>query len=355
MFGIREIKNKAEYNPLLISKQAPFTQAWFYGQWQEMMGRKVRRFMIIRPRRTSLGLEKDSEIIGFFQAVIYPLIFSKRFIYIPHGPILKTSGFSDKLFSGAPDFLPFFKDELFQIAKKEKAVFVRFDFWPNSELGLGKYFKRIPDYVYHSAYFQPKYEWLLDLDKSESELLNNIDRKNRYDIRSAENRGVMVEIIENNFEKYFEDFFNLMEKTARRNNFKLHPRIYYENIFSALDGSAAFLALAKYHDEIFAVNFVLLFGEVVYVVFGGSNDEFKNLRAPRLLHWRGIVAAKNRGYKFYNFGAVSAGGDYKSLEGISKFKKGFGGRLLEYFDSYDLVLKPFWHWLYNLRKLILNK
>ena len=54
--------------------------------------------------------------------------------------------------------------------------------------------------------------------------------KNRYNIRLAENKGVAIEIIENNFEKYFEDFYNLIERTAKRNNFKLHPEIYYKNI-----------------------------------------------------------------------------------------------------------------------------
>ena len=35
---------------------------------------------------------------------------------------------------------------------------------------------------------------------------------------------------------------------------------------------------------------------------------------------------------------------------FSHFKKGFGGEILESPDSYDVVVKPFWHHLYNLRK-----
>ena len=178
MFEIREIRNKTEYNPLLISKQVPFVQAWFYGEWQEMMGRQVRRF----------ELKKDSEAISFFQVIKYPLAFSQNLLYIPHLPMLQ---------SPSKDFLDFLQEKLTQIAKEEKAIFVRFDLYFHncnyeSKEKLGKYFKKVPAFAYHSVYFQPKYEWVLDIDKPESELLGNIDRKNRYNISLAENKGVII-------------------------------------------------------------------------------------------------------------------------------------------------------------------
>ena len=348
MYEIREIRNKIEYSPLLISKQAPFTQAWFYGEWQEMMGRKVRRFEV----------KKDSEIIGFFQIIKYPLPFKQNLLYIPHGLFLLRQ-LADS--EGQADFLREFYKKLLEIAKEENAIFARFDlYFHNSNYGskenLNKYFKKVPNYAYNSVYFQPKYEWILDIDKPESELLGNMHPKNRYNIRLAENKGVVIEIIENNFEKYFEDFYGLMKKTARRNNFKLHPEVYYKNIFETCKkNNNAFLVLAKYDDKILAINLILLFGETAYFVFGGSSDEYKNLMAPHLSHWQGIIEAKNRGYKFYNFGAVSSGSSYKEFEGISIFKKRFGGQPLEYSDSYDLILKPIWYQLYNLRKWVLNQ
>ncbi|MDO8471463.1 MAG: peptidoglycan bridge formation glycyltransferase FemA/FemB family protein [bacterium] len=335
MFEIIETKNSSDYNPLLIDKNAPFTQAWFYGEWQEMMGRKVRRFEIA----------ENSETVGYFQVIKYPLIFSRNILYIPHAPVLRSLGEG-----GAPPsiFLKTFRDKLLEIAVEENAIFVRFDF---NFVDLNKYFRKVPFYAYHSVYFQPKYEWVLDIDKPEGELFNNIPRKSRYDIRYAENKGVVIEIIDNNLNKYFEDFYSLLSETAKRNNFSLHQKIYYQNIFANCERNKnAFLILAEYNNKIFTANLILVFGETAYSVFGGSDDKFKNLRTPRLSHWRGIMEAKNRGYKFYNFGAVSSDEDYKSFEGISKFKKGFGGRMAEYSDSYDLVLKPFWHWLYNFRK-----
>ncbi|MDP2945883.1 MAG: peptidoglycan bridge formation glycyltransferase FemA/FemB family protein [bacterium] len=341
MFEIREISasgGKTEYDPLLISKQTPFTQAWFYGEWQEMMGRKVRRFEV----------KKDSEIIGFFQIIKYPLPFGQSLLYIPHGPVLRIhqvggGGETDDI------FLKEFRDKLFEIAKEENAILARFDFYPALTANLSEYFHKIPSYAYYSVYFQPKYEWVLNIDKPENELFSSMHPKNRYNIRLAENKGVAIEIIENNFEKYFEMFFSLLSETAKRDNFNLHPKAYYQNVFTTLEKNNAFLVVAIYGEKIILINLILLFGGTAYFLFGGSSGEYKNLMSSHLAQWETIKEAKKRGFAVYNFGGVD-GGEQKNLGGVSFFKKRFGGQLLEYSDSYDLVIKSFWYRLYNLRK-----
>jgi lipid II:glycine glycyltransferase (peptidoglycan interpeptide bridge formation enzyme) len=338
MFEMREIKNEAEYNPLIISKDAPFTQGLIYGKWQEMMDRKVRRFEI----------RENSETVGFFQVIRHHLPFSKNLLYIPHGPILRQG------YGGQAGFLDFLKEKFTKIAKEEKAIFVRFDIFPSLKERLNKYFRKVPDYAYQSVYFQPKFERVIDLNKSEDELLQNMHPKTRYNIHLAERKGIEIIIIKKDFENYFERFFALLKETANRDKFKLHLKIYYQNIFKTLNEKNAFLIVAKYKDKVLLINLILLFGDAAYFIFGGSSDEYKNLMAPHLTHWRAIIEARRHGLKIYNFGAVS-GKRYKNFEGISVFKERFGGRLVEYSDSYDLVLKPFWYKLYNLRKWLLNR
>jgi len=338
MFEIREVRNKTEYNPLLVSKQTPFTQAWFYGEWQEMMGRKVRRFEV----------KKGSETVSFFQIIKYPLIFSRNLLYIPHGPILEINSYSNG------EFLKVFLEKITRVAKEECAVFVRFDFFPLDKIGVtDKVFKKIPSYGYRSSYFQPKFEWVIDLEKTEEEIFENVHPKNRYNIRHAEKKGIKAEIVKDDFKKYFETFFSLLSETAKRDNFNLHPKAYYQNIFATLKENNAFLVIARYGEKILLVNLILLFGETAYFLFGGSGGEYKNLMFSHLAQWEAIKEAKKRGFAAYNFGGVD-GGKQKNLGGVSFFKKRFGGQLLEYSDSYDLILKPFWHYLYNLRKWVLN-
>lgn len=332
MFEFKEIKSENEYRLLELMPNVPFTQAWFFGEWQEAMGRKVRRFEI----------KNNSETLGFFQAIIYNLVFSNNFLYVPHGPILMRG----------PDekFWKQYKDEVMRIAKEENAIFVRFDQFPKTEENLSKYFKKTPAYAYHSSYFQPKYEWILDLNKTEEALLGKMHPKNRYNIRLAEKRGIKIEIIKNNFEKYFEEFYVLLKETAKRDNFGLHPRNYYQNIFKTLDSENTFLTVAKYEGKTLLINLVLLYGKTSYFIFGGSSGSLKNLMFSHLAHWESIKEAKKRGINFYNFGGVDKDRERESYEGISVFKKKFGGEIFEYSDSYDLVLIPFLYFLYNLHK-----
>lgn len=352
MFEFREIKFETEYKLLELNPDAPFTQAWFFGEWQKAMGRKVRRFEI----------RHNAEIFGFFQAIIYPLVFSNNFIYIPHGPILMRNP--------SEEFLKKFKEEIMRIVKEENAIFSRFDPVVNfdnafavgervnakggksSTTGFDFYFQKTPTYAYRSSYFQPKFEWILDLKKSEEEILNSMHPKTRYNINLARKRGIKIEIINENLNKYFDDFFRLSEETARRGNFKLHPKTYYQNIFNKCDEDKnAFLSVAEYNGKILAINLILLFGNTAYFLFAGSSGEYKNLMFSYLAQWEVIKEAKKRGFKVYNFGGVQGSGEgYKNYESVSFFKKRFGGELLEYADSYDIVLKPFWYFLYNLRK-----
>ncbi|MEK7198163.1 MAG: peptidoglycan bridge formation glycyltransferase FemA/FemB family protein [Patescibacteria group bacterium] len=348
MFEFREIKSENEYKILELKPDASFTQSWFFGEWQKAIGRKVRRFEIIN----------NTEIFGFLEAIVYNLVFSNNFIYVPHGPILMRD-LDEK-------FWKQFREEITQIAKEENAVFVRFDpFLPRrspavrGEGGsdLSKYFKKTPTYAYHSSYFQPKYEWILDLNKTEEELLSEMHTKTRYNIRLAEKKNIKVEIVGGNFEQYFDDFYNLLEKTAKRDSFGLHPKIYYQNIFKTLNSENAFLAIARYENSILLVNLILLYGKTAYFVFGGSSSEFKNLMFSHLVQWEAIKEAKRREFGIYNFGGVDPSTSprvnnriYEKFGGISIFKKRFGGELLEYSDSYDIMLKPLWYFLYNLRK-----
>lgn len=355
MFEFREIKSENEYKLLELNPDAPFIQAWIFGEWQGAIGRKVRRFEI----------RENTEIFGFFQAIVFNLVFSNNFIYVPHGPILTRD----------PDekFWKQFKEEIMQAAKEENSIFVRFDPFLLSrspalrgegDPNLNKFFKKVPAYAYRSSYFQPKFEWIVNLNKTEDELFNEMHPKTRYNIRLAEKKNVKIEIVKSDFNRYFEEFYRLLKETAKRDDFSLHSKIYYKNIFKTLDSGNAFLSIARYDDNILLVNLVLLYGKTAYFIFGGSSDKQKNLMFSHLAQWESIKEAKKRGINLYNFGGVGpstffdfsqdkslrVNNRYESYGGISVFKKRFGGEIFEYSDSYDLILKPFWYYLYNLRK-----
>ncbi len=335
-FEFQEIGNNELFDPSIICADTPFTQASFYGDWQKSLGRKTRRFLVY----------SDKEIVAYFQLINYPLLLGKSYFYIPYGPV--TKDFSK-------DFFANLKKELIRIAKDDKAVFVRLDFTPPiaNEI-LANFFTKAPFYTYHSAYFQPRSEWFLGLEKSEDELLKAMHEKTRYSIRLAEKKGIRAEIITQDFEKYFEIFYTLMAGAAKRNGFNLHQKNYYQNIFqnlSKIDNS--YLSIASYNQKILAIDLVIVFGKIANYVFGGSSDEYRNFCPSYSAQWLAIRNAKKIGCENYNFGGImTANKIYRGWDGLTRFKKGFSGKEINHSDFFDVVVSPFWYHLYNFRKRI---
>lgn len=338
MIRFSPILKDESFDPLIISADAPFTQARIYGEWQESLGRKTFRFSVM----------KDDQPVAYVQLIEYPLIRGKKYLYAPYGPVVGE--FSNEILSAI-------KEKMIEVARERNAVFIRLDFTPanngKSRTGLlGRYFKRAPLYTYHSSYFQPRAEWVLDLKKNEEEIYNGIHEKNRYSIRLAGRKGVTTEVISSDFTRYFDDFYRLMKETSERNGFSLHEKEYYKNIFDKLKPEHAYLVLAKYEGAILTVDLIIFYGKMANYVFAGSSDAHRNLGITHIAQWEAIKHAKKLGCTEYNFGGVSLGNVYKGWEGLTRFKTRFGGRELIHSDLYDIVSQPFWYYLYNLRKLM---
>jgi lipid II:glycine glycyltransferase (peptidoglycan interpeptide bridge formation enzyme) len=338
-FELKELTESESFDVNSFYTEAPFTQAYFYADWQRSLGRKAKRFVINKIT------ENSSETVAYFQMIKYPLLLGKSYFYIPYGPILKNSD---------ENLLSFLKKEITKISKTENAVFTRLDFTPviSKEI-LSKIFTKSPLYTYHSSFFQPRTEWFLNLEKTETELLADMHKNHRYSIRLAEKEKIEIEIVTANFEKYFETFYELMTGTAKRNGFRLHPKNYYQNIFQNLSKTNAHLAVAKYNEKILVIDLIVIYGGVANYVFSGSSDEERNKMPTYLALWKSILQAKSLNCEYYNFGGISAENrPEKSWEGLTAFKKKWGGQEISHSDFFDLVANPFLYHLYNLRKLL---
>ncbi|MEI6191215.1 MAG: peptidoglycan bridge formation glycyltransferase FemA/FemB family protein [bacterium] len=338
-FQLTELAESESFDLSDFYAEAAFTQADFYADWQRSLGREVKKFVINKIT------ENNTEIVAYFQMIKYPLLLGKSYFYIPYGPILKNED---------ENLLVFLKQEIKKISESEKAVFTRLDFTPviSTEI-LNKIFTKSPLYTYHSSFFQPRTEWFLGLEKTETELLADMHKNHRYSIRVAEKENINVEIVTENFDKYFETFYELMAGTAERNSFKLHPKNYYRNIFQNLPKINAHLAVAKYNEKILVIDLVIIYGGVANYVFSGSSNEERDKMPTYLALWKSILQAKALGCKYYNFGGISAENrPEKSWEGLTAFKKKWGGQEISHSDFFDLVANPFLYHLYNLRKLL---
>lgn len=195
----------------------------------------------------------------------------------------------------------------------------------------------------------PETTLLLDLSLPEDALLAQMHSKTRYNIRLAERKGVTIRA-----EKDVDVFFQLNEETTSRDGFKSHDKAYY----------AAFIDMpmctqyTAYVDDmpIAAVLCVSYAGTTTYV-HGASSNKKRNTMAPYLLQWHAICAARANGDTQYDFWGIAppytqSPGTKETCyngyswdvshpwTGITRFKVGFGGRVITYPPAVDVVLKP---------------
>jgi lipid II:glycine glycyltransferase (peptidoglycan interpeptide bridge formation enzyme) len=189
---------------------------------------------------------------------------------------------------------------------------------------------------------QPQATTVLDLTKSEDDLLGSMHKNHRYSIRKAEETGIGVRSSND-----WRDSYKVMGETAKRHKLRSWPSSYHQKMWESLAPVGILEILNAYKDNnLVATHQYILFGHRVVHLFGGATDEGRELGAPYALHWHAIKEFKNRGYKDYDFWGV----DEKRWPELTRFKERFGGNRVNYPGSHIHVLRPAWYILYQLAK-----
>lgn len=326
-------KTKEEWNKFIIENDGSFLQSFEWGEFQKSLQKKIWRFEI----------KGNSKVLAEVLIVKETFPFGKSLFYIPFGPC-----FSQELFlKSKKEVLKLILKELKKIAKKEKAIFLKIE----SVSPLPKMSEAINSF----KRFQPQQTLLLNLKDKEEEIFKQFHQKTRYNIRLAERKGIEVILKENlRFSKgqatnnYFNTFYKLVQKTAKRDKFTPYPKAYYQKL---LEKTGVCLFLAKYKEKIIAANIVVFFGKEAIYLHGASNYKYRKLMAPHLLQWVQIKEAKKRKCEIYDFWGI----DEKKWLGITRFKKSFGGEEFQYPQGKDFVFSNFWYRTYQVLRKILRK
>ncbi len=319
------IDDKEQWNKFVAGQShAQFLQSWEWGEFQKAFGRRVWRIMCHseQSEESSAGGAQ----IGVAQFFEHYLGLGMGYLYCPRGPVFSLSFRAERGIS-----------ELFEFIKKDIVnyghVFFRFE--PSipchsSESGNPDA-RRI-----HSI--QPTRTLLLDLNKSEEQLLAEMHQKTRYNVRLAEKKE--LEFSDNKMR--FDIFWQLMLATARRDKIKLHSKKYYKLM---LQISNCHLLVANFQNKMLAGGIFMGFGDSFTYVHGASANDHRDLMAPYFLHWRAIQFAKSQGYRYYDFGGINPDDekdfDFKaSWAGITRFKRGFGGGIFSFVGAYEIPFQP---------------
>jgi lipid II:glycine glycyltransferase (peptidoglycan interpeptide bridge formation enzyme) len=201
-----------------------------------------------------------------------------------------------------------------------------------------------------------KYTSIIDLTKTEDELMKGFHPKTRYNIRLAEKHGVTVR--EDNSPEAFEQYLKLLLETTHRQGFYAHNEKYHRLQWQILQPAGiSHLLVAKYQGKILAAFLLFLFNNKLYYPYGASTRENKELMAPNLLMWEAIkFGKKNNAIEFDLWGETNPNTkESDPWYGFHHFKMGYSPKIIEFIGTYDLVINPALYKIYNLADKLLWK
>ncbi|MBQ3464444.1 peptidoglycan bridge formation glycyltransferase FemA/FemB family protein [Candidatus Saccharibacteria bacterium] len=190
-------------------------------------------------------------------------------------------------------------------------------------------------------YLSVEYAGVLDLEKSEAEILQNASQGFRRKLRKAEKNDVQISVSKD--PKDIKDFYKIQLETAKRNKFYAFSESFLEKQFAAFaKNDEALLFIAKTSDhQILAENFMIFYGTEASYHYGVSSDLGTKYSAAPLLHIEAMREARRRHITRYNlWGIVGPDEKHHRFYGVSEFKRSFGCSELKYTPAHDLVLDP---------------
>ncbi|MCK9186368.1 peptidoglycan bridge formation glycyltransferase FemA/FemB family protein [Candidatus Gracilibacteria bacterium] len=308
-----------------------------------------------------IGLMDDKKIIGGTVVVRHKMPKGFSWFYGSRGPLLDYENLTEKEINEQAALI---LEEITKLAKTEKAIFLRFDTPILAKTSkhtslLFKNFRKIKEGFY------PQDTLVLDLEKSEEELLSEMKPKGRYNIKLAEKKGVKVEEYRGKkaLGKAMDDFYELLGDTTARDGFTRHPKEVYvamvENLtpektqFNMSHPPEGILYIAKFENIPVAGMIAVSYKDATTYYYGASSNEYRNTMAPYLLQWHAIKEAKKEGFKWYDFMGISPENNEKhKLSGVTDFKNKFGGTRLTYLLPQEHAFKKLLYLAYRLKNVV---
>ena len=282
--AIIEAGNREKWDEFVTSDPSSnFLQSWDFYEFHLSRGKNVVR---------KIAVNEDGEIVAAYAGVVET---AKRGTYmaIAGGPILdwKNKSLVEKVFR-----------DIREEGVRNNCVFVRVrPQLPLSEkslklmekLGL----KKAP------MYLSVEYAGILNLEKSEEEILAGASQGFRRKLRKAKKNEIEIEA--SNDPKVMTDFCHLESLHAKRQGYVPFSKSFLTKQFEAFaKNNEVLMFTAKKDGEILAMNFIIFYGNEASYHYGVSSDLGTKFSAAPLLHLEAMREARTRGIKRYNLWGI---------------------------------------------------
>jgi lipid II:glycine glycyltransferase (peptidoglycan interpeptide bridge formation enzyme) len=235
------------------------------------------------------------------------------------------------------------------IARKEKCGFVRIR--PqllatpeNLKLLESLGFKKSP------MHLAAEHTVMVDLTKSEDEILAGMRRQTRYEVRRADKLGIKV--ISGNSEELFKEFHAEQVKTAHRQNFIPPSEKVLLAEKEAFGDQIKIYVAETAEGEKIAYGLIIGSGKEADYYEAASTELNRKMPGAYALLWQAIRDLKKAGYERFNlWGIAPAGQPNHRYAGVTTFKTGFSDNVVEYVPAHDLVISK----VKYLKNLVVEK
>jgi hypothetical protein len=169
--------------------------------------------------------------------------------------------------------------------------------------------------------------YLIDLQRSEEEVLTSIGPRTRKHIRRGLRRGeVVVEEIRS--KEQIATFYELLHLTYKAARVPLADQSLFDMAYDLLYPKGMIrITYASVEETIAAVSLELLYKDVMYGWYGGMNRKYSSYMPNELLMWHLLQWGIGNRYRTYDFGGA---GTPSEEYGVRDFKAKFGGRLVSF-------------------------
>jgi len=320
MIELQRCSDKEQWDDYILEKGGHPLQLWGWGQVKTGHGWKAERVFAY----------DEDEIVGAAQILIrrLPTPF-KSFAYIPRGPLVEDS-YSSEFLDALAGLVKRTHHSVALSVEPDAIDFNTPDGWVRS---INKVL--------------PAETILLDLNKSESDLLADMAKKTRQYIRKSA-ADVTIKQVKNR--ESIDICLDLYAQTSKRAGFNTHDRQYYLDVFLQMqDYSPIYLAYDG--DEPVAFLWLAMSEKTAYELYGGMNERGQELRANYALKWHVMKKVKEWGIERYDFGGLVAGG-------VATFKQGWSIDTTLFAGTFDKPLSPLYSvWVKGLplAKIVVQK
>ncbi len=327
---IKEIEDKELWERSLLSfERRTFLNSWNWGEFRKDLGDKIWR----------IGVLKYGQVVGLSLA---SKVSSRKgnFLLLAHSPI-----------TAEEDSFRAALENTIAIANREKVSFIRLapvfnQGSPEERAAFELGFRKSSSSVFPTKSLE------IDLSPDEESILSRMRKSTRYLIRSGlKNCGISVS--SSSDLKDLAIFYTLYSKTASRQKFRPFSREYLEKELRSFSGAQqAKIILGYYNGECLAGAFIIFWGGKAFYHHGASFSVSNKIPLAHMVQWEVIREAKRQGCQKYNLWAISPSNDSKhKWAGPTNFKRGFGGREIDYAGTVDLPLSKRYLATYWFEKL----